>query len=47
MIGGMATNKQGHLTAAKAWARHLRPFFKRAFWKAERRAAKREARSNV
>lgn len=37
----MATVKKGMLTASGEWAKHLRPFLKRAFWKAERRAAKR------
>jgi hypothetical protein len=43
----MATIKQGQLTAAKECARHLRPFLKRVFWKAERRAAKRDALPDV
>jgi hypothetical protein len=41
----MATIKTGQLTAAKEWARHLRPLLKRIFWKAERQATKRELRS--
>jgi hypothetical protein len=36
----MATVKNGQFTATKEWARHLRPFIKRMFWKAERRAAR-------
>ena len=38
----MATVKSGHLTAAGEWWRHLR-WTKRAFWKGERRAGKRDA----
>lgn len=38
----MATVKSGHLTAAGEWWRHLRST-KRAFWKGERRAGKRDA----
>ena len=34
----MASVKQGTLTSATEWWKHLRPFGKRAFWKRERRA---------
>lgn len=37
----MATVKKGYVTATKEWARHLRPFWKRRFWKRERREARR------
>ena len=33
----------GQLTATKEWARHLRPWWKRDFWKRERKAARIEA----
>jgi hypothetical protein len=33
----------GQLTASKEWAKHLRPWGKRAFWKGERRAGRVEA----
>ena len=38
----MAHVKKGQLTATKEWAKHLR-FWKRFFWKAERRKARRQA----
>lgn len=38
----MATVKKGNLTSPGEWARHLR-WGKRAFWKGERQAGKREA----
>ncbi len=41
----MATKKKGVLTRAGEWWRHLRPYNKRRFWKAERRAAQRDART--
>jgi hypothetical protein len=47
IMADMATIKHGQLTAAKAWARHLRSLAKRAFWKVERRAEKREVRSET
>jgi len=39
----MANVKKGNLTSARQWWKHLR-WTKRAFWKAERQAAKAEAR---
>jgi hypothetical protein len=45
----MATVKKGHLARAKGpfdWARHLR-WGKRLFWKAERQAARKDARSDA
>lgn len=42
----MATVKKGTLTAAKSlsgWWKHQRRVGKRLYWKAERKAAKREA----
>ncbi len=38
----MASVKKGQLTATKEWAKHLR-WWKRMFWKAERKAAKKLA----
>jgi hypothetical protein len=35
----MASVKKGQVTATDEWAKHLRRILKRAFWKAERRAA--------
>jgi hypothetical protein len=39
----MATVKKGNVTATKEWARHLKPWGKRWFWKKERKAARRLA----
>src|SRR6266702_1940640 len=39
--GVMTTMKKGVLTSPPIWARHLRPWGKRLFWKMERKAAKR------
>jgi hypothetical protein len=41
----MANVKQGNLTRSPSWAahwKHLRPEWKRVFWKSERSAWKRE-----
>jgi hypothetical protein len=35
----MAHKRKGQLTVSGEWARHLRPFWRRAFWKSERQAA--------
>lgn len=40
----VTTVKQGTVTSSKEWAKHLRPYGKREFWKGERREANREAR---
>lgn len=37
----MSTVKKGILTPAPEWAKHLRPYGKRQFWKGERKAAQR------
>jgi hypothetical protein len=42
----MATVKKGMLTAAGEWWKHLRGT-KRAFWKGERKAAKKFARAET
>ena len=34
----MAHKKHGQLTTSGEWARHLRPYLRRDFWKGERRA---------
>jgi len=36
----MAHKRKGQLTVSGEWARHLRPLWRRAFWKGERQAAK-------
>lgn len=40
----MAHKRKGQLTVSGEWARHLRPFSRRAFWKSERQAVKQHAR---
>jgi hypothetical protein len=42
----MAHVKKGQLTAIGEWRKHLR-FWKRFFWKAERREARRQAREEA
>ncbi len=37
----MGTNKKGMLTRSGEWAKHLRPFYRRIFWKSERQAEKK------
>jgi hypothetical protein len=37
----MSTKKKGVLTTSGEWARHLRAWGKRAFWRKERRASKK------
>ncbi len=34
----MSHKRKGQLTVSGEWARHLRPFNRRAFWKRERQA---------
>ncbi len=36
----MAHKQKGQLTTSGEWARHLRGFLKRQFWKGERKAGK-------
>jgi len=38
----MAHKKKGQLTTTSEWAKHLRKYLKRKFWKAERKAGKRK-----
>ncbi|WP_425090494.1 hypothetical protein [Tropicimonas sp. S265A] len=40
----MSTKKKGVLTVSAEWRKHLRPFYKRIFWKKERRTANRVAK---
>jgi hypothetical protein len=40
----MSHKRKGQLTVSGEWARHLRPFLRRAFWKGERQAAKEMTR---
>lgn len=41
----MSTKKKGLLTVSGEWAQHLRKYWKRKFWKKERKAAKQAANS--
>ena len=41
----MSHKRVDQLTVSGEWAKHLRPFHKRAFWKSERRAFQTLARS--
>lgn len=36
--------KKGYLTTPPQWWKHLRPFWRRVFWKRERAAARRLVR---
>jgi hypothetical protein len=37
----LANKKKGQLTTTGEWAKHLRKFLKRQFWKGERKAVKK------
>jgi hypothetical protein len=37
----MSHKKQGQLTTATEWAKHLRKFLRRQFWKGERKVAQK------
>lgn len=39
----MAHVKKGHMTPSPEWWKHLRKIVKRQFWKAHRKAERREA----
>lgn len=43
----MSNKRKGHLTEWKEWARHLRKYYYRKFWKAERVAVKKMIREEV
>ena len=43
----MAHKKKGHLTFTKEWAKHLRKFWRRQFWKGERTAGKKLIRKEI
>jgi len=40
----MSHKRKGQLTVATEWAKHLRKFLRRQFWKKERRAGKKVIR---
>ena len=37
----MSHKRKGQLTVTSEWAKHLRKYLKRQFWKAERKAGQR------
>jgi hypothetical protein len=41
----MSRKPRGHLTVTGRWAKHLRPLFRRAFWKGERQAEQAHIRA--
>ena len=43
----MAHKQKGQLTASREWAKHLRGFLKRQFWKGERKAGKRMIKNEI
>lgn len=43
----MSSVKKGVITASGEWARHLRPYGRRVYWKCERKAAKADARARI
>lgn len=43
----MSNIRKGQLTVSGEWAKHLKWFGKRWFWKKHRRAEKKEARKQV
>ena len=43
----MAHEKKGQLTVTGEWAKHLRKFWRRQFWKDERTAGKRIIRKEI
>ena len=42
----MASVKKGHLTVSGEWWKHLK-WFKRIYWKAERRASRRDGIARI
>lgn len=47
-IGEYVSNKKkGYLTASGEWAKHLREWGKRRFWRGERIAGKEEAKEQL
>ncbi len=43
----MAHKQKGQLTTSAEWARHLRGFLKRQFWKGERKAGKNMVKKEI
>jgi len=42
----MANKRKGQLTTTSEWAKHLRKYLKRKFWKAERKAGKQQIKKD-
>ena len=43
----MAHKRKGQLTTSSEWAKHLRKFLKRQFWKGERKAGKEKVQTEL
>ena len=43
----MSHKQKGQLTVTKEWAKHLRKFWRRQFWKGERYAEKKLVRKEL
>jgi hypothetical protein len=43
----MARKRKGQLTVTKEWAKHLRKYLRRRFWKGERYAEKKYIRKEL
>ena len=43
----MSHKRKGQLTVTTEWAKHLRKFLRRQFWKGERRAGKKVIRKEL
>jgi len=43
----MANKKKGQLTASSEWAKHLRKYLKKQFWKSERKAENKEIEASL
>lgn len=43
----MSNKRKGQLTVTGEWAKHLRKFLRRQFWKGERKAAKKLIRKEL
>jgi len=43
----MSHKKKGHLTVAAEWAKHLRKFLRKQYWKGERSAGKKLIRTEL
>jgi hypothetical protein len=43
----MSHKRKGQLTVTKEWAKHLRKFWRKQFWKGERFAGKKIVRQEI